>query len=221
VPIGGVSARTDGSASASHSNYPIWWRIFVAQVPRSGASFLARVATGNCTQCRRLQFEDGNVARSMISSSVSSSSSVSLPRSHPMLRSTACDGLPCPRSKSATAAEIRAVGGALPSRITAASVSIASCVSARAAALTVMKICLATIVSGCRGRPLGLPDTPGLKLVERLPPEGICLVSLVSWPVLTRSRIRFESGIIKLHGRESDLTSTASVLTTTPLVKRC
>jgi hypothetical protein len=64
-------------------------------------------------------------------------------------------------------------GGALPSRITAASVSIASCVSTRAAVLTVTKICLAAIVSGRRGRPFGLPDTPGLKLVERLPPRGI------------------------------------------------
>jgi hypothetical protein len=28
-------------------------------------------------------------------------------------------------------------------------------------------------VSGRRGRPSGLPDTPGLKVVERLPPRGI------------------------------------------------
>jgi hypothetical protein len=46
-------------------------------------------------------------------------------------------------------------------------------VSARAAVFTVTKICRAAIVSGRRGRPLGLPDTPGLKLVERLPPRGI------------------------------------------------
>ena len=121
----------------------------------------------------RLQFGDGSVARSMIRSNVSSSSSVSLTRSHPTLSSRACDGLPCPRSKSAAAAEIRAAAGAFPSRITAASVSTASCVSTRAAALTVTKICLAAIVSGRRGRPVGLPDTPGLKLVERLPPRGI------------------------------------------------
>ena len=121
----------------------------------------------------RLQFGDGNAARSVISSSVSSSSSVSLARSYPTLSSTACGGLPCPRSRSAVAAEIRAAAGAFPSRITAASVSIASCVSTRAAALTVTKFCLAAIVSDRRGRPLGFPETPGLKLVERLPPRGI------------------------------------------------
>jgi hypothetical protein len=147
---------------------------------RCGGSCLRRAA-----RFARLQLGDGNAARSMIRSSSSSSSSVSLARSHPMLRSTACDGLPCPRSKSATAAEIRAAAGALPSRITAASVSIASCVSARAAALTVMKICLAAIVSGRRGLPLGLPLMPGFQLVLFLPPRDISYVLSPVWlPVL-------------------------------------
>jgi hypothetical protein len=165
---------------------------FVARFRQVGT----RVLTSNAAQAitARLQFGDGNVARSMISSSVSSSSSVSLARSYPTLSSTACGGLPCPRSKSATAAEIRAVGGALPSRITAASVSIASCVSARAAVFTVTKICRAAIVSGRRGRPLGLPDTPGLKLVERLPPRGIVWSRLLAGLFFSRSRVRFESG---------------------------
>jgi hypothetical protein len=147
--------------------------LFLAQVPKLGRPFLPAVRCATALSAARLQFGDGNAARSMISSSVSSSSSVSLPRSHPILRSSACDGLPCPRSKSAVAAERRAAGGALPSRITAASVSIASWVSGRAAVLTVTRACLAAIVSDRRGRPLGFPETPGLKLVERLPPRGI------------------------------------------------
>jgi hypothetical protein len=143
---------------------------------RCGGSCLRRAA-----RFARLQFGDGNAARSMIRSSSSSSSSDSLSKSYPTLSSTACGGLPCPRSKSATAAEIRAVAGALPSRITAASVSIASCVSTRAAVLTVTKICLAAIVSGRRGRPQGLPLTPGFQLVLFLPPRDISYVLSPVW----------------------------------------
>jgi hypothetical protein len=112
-------------------------------------------ASGGTARFARLQFWGGNVARSMIRSSASSSSSVNLARSHPTFSSTACDGLPCPRSNSAVAAAIRAAAVALPSRITAASVSTASCVSARAAAFTVTKICLAAMVSDRRGRRSG------------------------------------------------------------------
>jgi hypothetical protein len=166
--------REDGAAAPNASVSLVGLVAFlVVQVRDIATCLLSTKARPATLSVAQPHLGGGNAARSMIRSSASSSSSVSLARSHPTFSSTACDGLPCPRSSSAVAAAIRAAGGAFPSRITPASVSIASCVSARAAAFTVTKICLAAIVSGRRGRPPGLPDTPGLKLVERLPPRGI------------------------------------------------
>jgi hypothetical protein len=45
-------------------------------------------------------------------------------------------------------------------------------------AFTSATIRFASMVSGLFGRPPGLPETPGLKLVERSPPRGIASVRL-------------------------------------------
>jgi hypothetical protein len=69
-------------------------------------------------------------------------------------------------------AATRAAHGAVGAVKAALSVSSASCVSSFAAALTSAMIFLASIVCGLLGRPPGLPDLPGLKLVDRFPPRG-------------------------------------------------
>ena len=66
-------------------------------------------------------------------------------------------------------------------------VEIASGAHSRAKAFASATSCLAVIVVGFLGRPPGLPETPGLKLVDRGPPRGIvsarlivCLFQLIS-----------------------------------------
>jgi len=59
----------------------------------------------------------------------------------------------------------------LDSSMTVFSVEMASGAHARAKPLTSAKILLTAIVWGFFGRPPGLPETPGLKLVERSPPR--------------------------------------------------
>jgi hypothetical protein len=80
---------------------------------------------GSATICRSRSYSSSSASDSLEKSNVT-----------PPLRSTAWVGRPWPRSKSATAAEMRAAGGAFGSFITAASVSMASCVSSRAAVPT-------------------------------------------------------------------------------------
>lgn len=84
--------------------------------------------------------------------------------------STTCVALPQPLSRMTLAALTRADGGALTSFTTSTSASIASFVLSRAKAFTSAMTLRASIVSGRFGRPPGLPDWPGLKLVERAPP---------------------------------------------------
>jgi hypothetical protein len=74
------------------------------------------------------------------------------------------------------------------SAIASLSVSIASRVSSRAAAFTSATTLRASIVSSLSGRPSGLPDCPGLKLVDRKPPFGIAWFYLFVGLLTYRSR---------------------------------
>jgi hypothetical protein len=56
-------------------------------------------------------------------------------------------------------------------------VEMASGAHSSARNLTSAWTLLSSIVLGLLGRPPGLPETPGLKLVDRLPPRGICFAS--------------------------------------------
>jgi hypothetical protein len=58
-------------------------------------------------------------------------------------------------------------------------VAIASGAHCRANAFASTITCLASIVAGLLGRPPGLPDAPGLKLVERSPPRDMVTARLI------------------------------------------
>jgi hypothetical protein len=97
--------------------------------------------------------------------------------------------------------------------MTALSVSIASCVSSCASAFTSVTIRRASIVSGRFGRPLGLPLTPGLKLVDLKPPLAIfaylCLdgwlgLSAISKACAKRRCLRNEASLKAICGRGCD-----------------
>ena len=75
-------------------------------------------------------------------------------------------------------AVILAAHGALLASMAASRVANAFGVNRRAASFTSATIVLASIVSGRFGRPPGLPETPGLKLVDRSPPRAIASLRL-------------------------------------------
>ena len=74
---------------------------------------------------------------------------------------------------------MRAAGGAFSLSMTVLKVAMASGAHCWANALTSASTLRASIVRGLFGRPPGLPETPGLKLVDRIPPRDIASTRLL------------------------------------------